>query len=114
MEEKRHIKRKHLVYYLRVFDTQNDKAIGRMLDITNKGMMIFGEDRLPLNKVYSLKLVLPDTIGGKEVITFEAESLRCEKDVNPDFYNTGFKIISIVEDDILTIQRLIERFGFND
>ncbi len=114
MLEKRRIKRKHLIYYLRVFDINTDQVIGHLVDITTEGFMIMSEEPLKIDTIYQLRIDLPEEILGSRQITFEAKSIRCEKDVNPDFCNTGFLFENINPNYFLTISQLVDQFGFED
>ncbi len=114
MLEKRKIKRKHLIYYLRVFDANTDQVIGHLVDITTGGFMLMSEKPIEKDTVYKLKIDLPEEIFGNKQITFEAKSARCEKDINPDFYNIGFLFININPNYFLTISQLVDQFGFEE
>jgi hypothetical protein len=43
MQEKRKLKRRHLIYYLRVFEKNTDTLLGYLVDITPEGIMIMSE-----------------------------------------------------------------------
>ena len=45
---------------------------------------------------------------------FQAESVRCGKDINPDFFDTGFHLVSLTPTQLGQIKTLIEDHGFND
>ena len=55
------------------------------MDITTQGIMMISEEPIPVGKEFSLKMQMPGTITGREEIEFSAQSLRCKKDINPDF-----------------------------
>lgn len=114
VEKKRTIKRRHLIYYLRVFDTQTEKLLGHVVDITTKGIMLMSETELPLNTTFSLCMILPEETWNIERITFEAESVWSKQDVNPDFYVTGFRFKNIAPKNVQLIKHLIDTFGFRD
>ena len=114
MENKRKLKRRHLIYYLRVFDVTNGQLIGHLVDITKEGLMLISELPLINEKQYSFRMVLPAEILNKAELTFVATVIWCKKDVNPDFYATGFRMVSISDDDMTIIESLIHRYGFND
>jgi len=59
-------------------------------------------------------MMLPSEILSKNELTFTALVVWCKKDVNPDFYATGFKLSDISNEDIVVIENLIHRYGFND
>lgn len=114
MENKRRLKRRHLIYYLRVFDQTNGQLIGHLVDITKEGLMLISEVPLSMDQTYHFRMVLPSEILSKVELDFVATVVWCKKDINPDFYATGFKLVSISEDDLVVIESLIHRYGFND
>ena len=57
---------------------------------------------------------LSDDIAPKPFLEFEAKSLWCERDVNPQFYNTGFQVVDMAREDVEIIQRIVEAYGFRD
>jgi hypothetical protein len=114
MENKRKFKRRHLIYYLRVFDVSNGQLVGHLVDITKEGLMLISEQPLENEKFYNFRMVLPAEILNKAELNFSATVIWCKKDVNPDFYATGFHMDSISEEDMVIIESLIHRYGFND
>jgi hypothetical protein len=94
MEDRRKLKRRHLIYYLRVFEQGTNKLVGHLVDLTQEGIMLISENPIEVNKVYHLRMILPSRMGGNEEWLFDAESRWCNKDINPDFYDTGFKLLN--------------------
>ena len=74
--------------------------------------MIISEEPVPAGKDFSFRMQLPTTITGREEITFNAHSLWCKKDFNPDFYVSGFQIRKISPLEVKTITTLINAYGF--
>ncbi|NOX87971.1 MAG: PilZ domain-containing protein [Calditrichaeota bacterium] len=112
MGEQRKLHRRHLIYYLRVFDRETGEVIGHLINITPEGIMVISENPLETNKTYKLKMDLPSDIFEKTEIEFDAESRWCKKDVNPEFYDTGFSILNLSYHDGRLIERLIDDYGF--
>jgi hypothetical protein len=112
--EKRKLKRRHLIYYLRVFDKNNDQLIGHLIDITTEGVMLISEKPIKPNSDFQARMVLPTGIEGHKPVLFDARSVWCHRDVNPHFYATGFQLTGISQEDVETINRLIDKFGFRD
>jgi hypothetical protein len=110
--DNRRLKRVHLIYYLRIFDKNNGEHIGHLVDITTQGIMMVSEKKIPAEKDFFLMMQLPATVTGREEIEFTAHSLWCKKDINPDFYVSGFKINSIGTLEVKTITALINAYGF--
>jgi hypothetical protein len=112
--DNRKLKRRHLIYYLRVYDATTDQLIGHLVDITTEGMMLISEQTIPVEKDFKFRMVLPDEIMSKPDILIEARSIWCKKDVNPDFFATGLTILKINQDDLIVVDSLIRKYGFND
>lgn len=114
MLEKRKLQRRHLIYYLRVFDRNTINLIGHLVDITSEGIMIISETPIEVGKSFQMRMILPKEFFGKEQINFDAISRWSDKDINPNFYDTGFQLENISDENIKIVTQLIEDFGFND
>jgi hypothetical protein len=114
MSDKRRLKRRHLIYYLSVFDNETGQLLGQLVDITTRGIMVTSERPIPLGERHTIRMVLPDIIDGNNQIVFKAESVWCEKDINPNFYAIGFELADISKRDINIIENLIQDFSFLD
>jgi hypothetical protein len=95
-------------------DKETNELVGHLVDITSEGIMIISENQMEIGKVYHFRMMLPKEIIGKEMLEFTATSLWSKKDINPDFYDTGFRIEDMTEADTLRIDQLIHHFGFQD
>ena len=111
--EKRQLARRHLIYYLRVWDTREDKLLGHLADVSTDGIMIVGETQVELDKEYQLKMLLPSTSGDSEPLEFKANSCWSSNDVNKLFYDTGFQFSVISEATIHRINGLIDEYGMS-
>ena len=114
MLEKRKLKRRHLIYYLRVFDRNTDALVGHLVDIASEGILLISERSVETDQIFQLKMVLPAEILGKEQLHFDARCVRCQKDINPDFFNIGFQLQKVVRNHFLVIEQLIDDLGFRD
>ncbi len=112
--EIRIMKRRHLVYYLEVFDATTGKQVGNLVDITTRGCKLVSRNLIPKDQSMTLKIVLPDDFYSAKELVFEARSVWSSNDINPDFYDTGFEVPHMGLEDRKVIRRLIERVGFND
>ena len=114
MLEKRKLKRRHLIYYLRVFDRNTDALVGHLVDIASEGILLISERSVETDQIFQLKMVLPAEILGKEQLHFDARCVRCQKDINPDFFNIGFQLQKVARNHFLVIEQLIDDLGFRD
>jgi hypothetical protein len=114
MSEQRHIKRRHLIYYLRVIDSDTDQLVGFLVDINIKGLMVMSESPIPLGKNFHLKILRSTETDEGKYLLFDAKSRWCDKSVNSDFYDTGFELMNVKLDDFAEIENIIEELGFKD
>lgn len=113
MQEKRKLKRWHLIYYLQVRDRHTSKAIGHLIDLNEEGMMLLSEAPLERDRIFHLQMTLPEEIGMSNW-EFDAKSLWSKPDINPNLYTTGFHLLNVLPEDVGTIECLIDDYGFRD
>ena len=82
MVEKRKLKRRHLIYYLRVYEDKSKTPLGYMADIHSQGIMLISDNPIKTNKLFKLRMELPQQIGTKAQIEFTARSLWGKKGIN--------------------------------
>lgn len=110
MLEKRKLKRRQLIYYLKVIDRTSGQPIGRLVDITTEGLMLVSSAKIEVGEQFKLKLCLPKEMGENRNVNFEARSVWSKTDVNPDFIDTGFQFVRVSDQDISSIIELIQEF----
>lgn len=113
MKEKRKLKRRHLIFYLRVYDKNTGQLVGRLVDITSEGIMLNSENPIPTDTVFQLQMFLPEEFD-KERLDFDAKSIWCKPDVNRDLFVTGLKLLNVANRDTEIIENLIDEYGFQD
>lgn len=106
--DQRAVPRRHLIYYLRVFDTKTNTLVGNLVDISTKGIMVVSEHPIPTKQRYTLRMVLPESIDGSREVEFLAESRWCQNDANADFYDTGFELLDPNMGFLDAVDRLVE------
>ena len=114
MQDKRKLKRRYLLYYMRIYDGVSRQQIGNLVDITTKGIMIVGDHPIPAGQIAQLRMELTNEVSEKPYMEISAISKWCEPDVTPDHFNTGFEIQNLAPEDAEIIQRINEGFGFRD
>jgi hypothetical protein len=109
----RRLKRRHLFFYLRVFDKENGDLIGQVIDVTTEGMQLISEFELEKNKKYLCEMTLPNLKKDSESfkIIFNAKCLWSKKDSNPNFFLSGYKIKDISNQNLLLLMNLIQNFS---
>lgn len=94
-KDKRQVDRRHIVYYLRVFDSNSHSIFGHLVDISEQGIMLLCDDPVEVNKTFSLRMSLPNRMKDQEEIVFSASSKWCIRDADPDSYLAGFQFAAL-------------------
>jgi len=114
MNERRKLRRRHLIYYLRVFERGSGRLVGHLVDITTEGVMLLSEEPIETERVFYFRMTLPAEIRKSAHLTFNAKSIWCKQDDSPDFYATGFSFEEITSEDKLVIENLIQAYSLGD
>lgn len=113
-DNQRSVPRRHLIYYLRVFNVDSDTLMGNLVDISTRGIMVVSDQPVQVGKRYRLKMVLPETVEGRKDVEFEAESRWCQNDANSDFFDTGFELLDPQPGFLDAVDRLVEDCLFKE
>jgi len=114
MSEKRKLKRRHLLYYARIFNAQTRELMGNLVDITPEGVMLASEKTHPTDEPFRLSIELSEGITDKSFLELTAKSIWCRPDIDPHFHTTGFELLDLTPQDREIIQRIIDTYGFRD
>ena len=114
MDDRRKTKRKYLMFYTRVFDAGTGKLLGHLVDLTAEGAMLISERALPAGAQFRLRLELSPEVAAQPYLEFDADSLWCRQDINPQFYNTGFHVAALTPENAAIVGRIVEAYGFRD
>lgn len=112
MEEQRKSRRWHPIYYLRVHDKKTNKLVGRVVDISNEGMCLITKKPLRANRKFQFKMRLPKSTRGAKEFVFDASSVWCAQDINPDYFSAGFRLKNMSQRGRQTIEYLIKDAAF--
>lgn len=104
----RKVARRHLIYYLRVYDQETKALLGNLVDISTRGIMLVSDQPLEIGKRFSLRMYLPETVEGSREVEFSAESRWCQNDANPDFFDTGFELLDPAPQFLEAVDKLID------
>jgi hypothetical protein len=114
MEDRRKIKRRYLLYYVRVYDAGSRQLLGNLVDITPTGAMIISESPVTENKDLHLRIELSADVADKAYMDLIVKTIWCHPDIDPSLYNIGFKIVGVSPEDTKIIQNIVETYGFRD
>ena len=109
MKNKRKAQRKKTNEFIEIHDKETDEFIGKLLDLSTKGMMILAMCSMITQTIYEIRIDLPKPIEGKHNLTFDAECVWCHESASSKkTYNAGFQITEIESEEIKTLQILLD------
>ena len=113
MDERRHLPRKYLIIYSRVFERTLGKMLGYLADLSLDGAMIISEDRMTLGEMLELRLDLPDPQHfSTHNLYLSARVVRCDVDISPSFYNIGFEFLDVTPEQKSVFAKMMEVYEF--
>ena len=112
--ELRKFKRRHLIYYLEVFDDESGELLGYLVDLNINGLKLVSKTEIPSGKDFRLRMTMPEEYCKDQQVIFSARSMWCSKDVNPDFYAAGFSAPDLNQEIRRLFMVMIDQVGFND
>lgn len=112
--DSRILKRRQLVYYLKLYDVDSGELVGNLVDITTRGCKIISKEPLPEGTNMALRLDVPEGYYELESIVMQGTTLWTRPDVNPDFYVTGFEVPRLGATERKVVRQLIEQTAFHD
>jgi len=114
MPERRKVKRRHLLYYLRVYNARTGRLLGHLADISHGGVMVVSQSRRRLGRTITLRMVLPNQPRRVKIVEFDATTKWCRRDANPDFWDTGFETTGLTRRQASDLETLVDDYGFRD
>jgi len=111
MQEKRKHKRVPLHYYLKVLESNSEEHLGYLIDVSEEGFKLLSEDQIPIGSEVVCTVQLPDEIKGYKDLSFKAKACWSRKDINPNYYASGYHIDEIEPDGETVISLIINHYG---
>ncbi len=115
MEERRKDPRKQTDHFFGVYHRETSEFIGKLIDLSTKGMMIQAVLSMEAGGIYEFRIDLPKSVAGKRFLSFDAECIWCrESTSSKENYDIGFQITDMKFKEIETIQYLLNDTLFHD
>ena len=99
MFENRKLKRRELIYNLKVIDAETNEPLGRAVDINSDGLKLLSYKKLELETHLTLVVELPIEVFGIRKVTCTTRVRWSRKDLNPDYFAAGIQFIDISAED---------------
>lgn len=93
-----------------IWDALTDEHLGRLVNISSAGLMLMTDQKMVENKLYQLRLTLPQSLSADGEMSFAADCLWVKTLGNEQSSWAGCQIIDISEAGLVNIELLISRF----
>lgn len=114
MKEKRKLKRRHLIFFLRIFETTHDRLIGYLVDVTTQGIKIMSEEPIKVGCLHRFKILIDAWDENNKFLYFDAYSRWSQQNLKTDFYDTGFELMNMSPENLKAIEKIIDELGLNE
>jgi hypothetical protein len=114
VQERRKLPRRHIMFYSRLFDLHTGVQIGFLLNIHRQGMMVLSDQPPQNGLTYRLRLDLPKYLFGKPFLHLNACCVWHRPDIDPNFYESGFSLENVSEDDAQIIEGINRVYELHD
>lgn len=113
-ERKRKIKRRYLLYYTCVYDSEGRQLLGNLEDITPTSAMIVSNTSLPEGKIVHLRIELTEDVSEKPYLEISGQVRWHKPDIEPSMQNIGIEFLSITAEQRQIIEKIVTLHGFRD
>ena len=113
-KEYRPIKCHQLNEYLKVYNRNTMREMGNIGNISCNGLMLISCVPVLIGAVYNMRIILPDDNGGQTYLDFDARCHWCKPDVGPDYFDSGYSIVSAESGILDLVESLKKYFTFGE
>jgi hypothetical protein len=113
MNERRSLKRRDLLFNVRVNETESGRCIGHAVDVNLQGLKISTSEDFMTGQRLRLTIELPQELMGRRVIDLFGIVRWCAPDSNRKLRLAGIQISSIAPEDSETLLALMAYYTFS-
>ena len=106
-------RRRHLYYYLKVFDARSGRLVGHLVDLSAERMQLIIPEPVPIDAQWRLRMELPAALDGHPDVVLEARSVWCRRDENAASYGACFRLLGVAPAARALIESMITKFAFD-
>lgn len=107
MEERRQHHRHSPDQQLELIEQHSGRRLGRLVDLSLDGFMLFSEGPLSVDSVVECRLLLDSPIDGNQSIDFAADCLWSRPGADSQHCWAGFHIIDIADEQSAALRDLL-------
>lgn len=109
----RRIERHQLPCFLQVFNRLTDKPIGYLGNVSEDGLMLISQLPMMIDVDFELRLKIPGPEGDVHAVDLTATCLWSHEDINPQHYDSGFRVSQAPAEYGRLIDALVNYFSFD-
>ncbi len=113
MFTERRIERHQLSCFLQVFNRLTDKPLGFLGNVSQDGLMLISHLPMMVNVDFELRVKIPKADGTYHPVDFTATCLWSQEDINPQHYDSGFRVLQACDEYGYLINALLHYFSFD-
>jgi len=107
MSEKRKHERQLLLSYFDTFESEKESTLGYLANISQGGLMLISKTPIETDISVPIRINIPEDIDKTKELKLIAKSVRCIKDTDFDYFNIGFQVESLSENEGNKFEKLI-------
>jgi hypothetical protein len=107
-DERRLHSRHHAEVQLEVFELHSGQRLGRIVDLSADGFMLFSENLLAADQLMECRLVTEQEIDGVYQVTLGADCLWSRPGADGQHCWAGFHIIDLADDQAVALETLLK------
>lgn len=111
MSEKRKHDRLLLLSYFNTYSAENDSTLGYLADISQGGLLLISKTPIKTDVSIPIKIDIPEDVDETQELKLVAKSVRCIRDSEFDYFNIGFQVESVSEQDLEKYEKLISIYS---
>ncbi|MET1081092.1 MAG: PilZ domain-containing protein [Pseudomonas sp.] len=108
MDDRRQHSRQHTELQLEVFDLHSGQRLGRLVDLSADGFMLFSDNPQTADAVIECRLVSAQPIEGVTEVKLGADCLWSRPGADGQHCWAGFHIIDLAEDQVAALEVLLK------
>ncbi|WP_437882481.1 PilZ domain-containing protein [Pseudomonas sp. LRF_L74] len=108
MEDRRQHPRHAPALTMELLDLHSGARLGRIVDLSAEGFMLFSDTPMAVDSVWACRLVLETPVNGVHEIQLGADCLWSRSGTNGQHGWGGFHIIDLAEDQAKTLALVLE------
>ena len=109
----RRIERHQLPCFLQVFNRLTDRPIGYLGNVSRDGLMLISQLPMMVDVDFELRLKIPGADDTFHPIDLTVTCLWSHEDINPQHYDSGFRVLQAPEEYGQLINVLLNYFSFD-